>query len=331
MITSLRLGWYNGRITLTGGDAMTSGGMRGGVIVLGLILSAGATAAPATLPASTRPAASPTTRLTKEAAEHAIVRAYEMIGLDQFEDARKMLEPVMRVDPNGGRANLGMGYTLLRLGRTKEAIPALEKAYSAQPTDRTLVLTLAAALQEENPMRAARVLKEHMSASPGKAPDEELQNALFSVLNRAANDPKVNKEGFFEECKNFYMTYDQRLSEAHDHGEKHWGNTWIVAKDADKKWDVVITRQKAYAEASRNAELSTRNTAKAKDQLQFVNNGFGLHSERERRAAADDYKAATATEKKAYAAKERAEAALNKAEQPPFLKSIPVPPFWQKE
>jgi tetratricopeptide (TPR) repeat protein len=287
--------------------------------------------APADAPKlATAPSTRPATRPATVPAEHAITRAYELITADKFDEARAAVEPIVKREPSNARANLGYGYALLRLGRVKDALPALEKAYAAQPSDRTLVLTLASALQEENPMRGVRVLRDYMS-TPSRPVDEELQNALGSILNRAAKDVKVNKEGFFQESREFYMTYDQRLNEAHGHGEKHWGAQWVPIKEAETKWNIVITRQKKYAEASRTAEISTQATAKAKDQLQFVNNGFGLHSTRERQRARTDYEAAVSTEKKAYQERERAEKALEKAEQPPFLKSVPTPPFWQKE
>ena len=280
--------------------------------------------------ATTAPATRPASRPATEPAEHAITRAYELITADKFDEARAAIEPTVKRNPNNARANLGYGYALLRLGRVKEALPALEKAYAAQPNDRTLVLTLASALQDENPMRGVRILRDYMAA-PGRPVDEELQNALGCVLNHAAKDVKVNKEGFFQESRDFYMTYDQRLSEAHGHGEKHWGAQWVPIKEAETKWNIVTTRQKKYAEASRAAEISTQGVAKAKDQLQFVNNGFGLHGTRERERARTDYIAAVRTEKNAYEEKRRAEQALEKAEQPPFLKTVPTPPFWQKE
>jgi hypothetical protein len=298
---------------------------------LGAFLTWAAAAAdlpkPAALP-STRPATRPAA--ATEPAEHVISRAYEMITADKFDEARAALEPLVKRDPNNARANLGYGYALLRIARVKDALPALEKAYAAQPADRTLVLTLASALQEENPMRGVRVLRDYMAA-PARPVDEELQNALGSILNRAARDVKVNKEGFFQDSREFYMTYDQRLNEAHGRGEKHWGAQWIPAKDADKKWEIVTSRQKKFIEASKTAELSTRATAKAKDHLQFVNNGFGLHGTRERQRALDDYEGAVVTERHAYQEFKRAEQSLDKAEQPPFLKSVPTPPFWQKE
>lgn len=294
-------------------------------------------AAPATQPAAA-PTTGPTTRAatraitprkSSEEINRAILESHNLIAAAQFEDARKLLEPILKSDPYNPRLNLALGYSLLKLGNAKAALPKLERAYAAEPPVRTLVLTLASALQTENPMRGARILKEYMESKP--QPDEELQNALGSILDHAAGDPKVNKENFYEECRAFYLAYDKRLVERHAHGEGHWGTQWIAADAADEKWKTLISREKTYVERRRTAELSTRATAAAKDQLQVVHNGFGLYSDRDRKKAADNYKAAVADEKRAYAALAKAEAALEKTEKPPFEKSIATPPFWQKE
>jgi tetratricopeptide (TPR) repeat protein len=288
---------------------------------------------PATRPA-TVPAVRPTSRPTQESIDLAILQAHNLIAAAQYDDAVKLLDPLFKFAPNNPRLNLALGYCLLKLGKPKAAIPKLEIAYAAEPPVRTLVLALASALQTENPMRAARILKDYL-ADTAHPIDEELQNALGSVLNQAADDPKINREFFFDECRRFYMAYEDRLNEHRAAGkprvQKHWGAQWIDAADAEEKWKKVIAAEKRASETSRNAELATRTTAKAKDNLQIMHNGFGLYSTRDRRRAADDYKAAVATEERAHAAFEKAQEALDKTDKPPFEKKVPTPPFWQKE
>jgi tetratricopeptide (TPR) repeat protein len=274
----------------------------------------------------------PTTRAapTTEPVEHVVTRAYEMISAGQYDDARKILEPASRTSPTNARVSLGLGYSLLKLGRVKESLPQLEKAHAATPNDRTLMLALASALQDENPMRAARILKEYMSNASHPV-DEELQNDLGSVLNRGGASTKVNKESFYEECRAFYMQYDQRLNEAHGGGQRHWGTQWVDSKEAQKKWDALVTHEKEYKSASKNAELATKAKDKAKDHLEELYNGFGLHSTAEYKQGKADYDASVAHEKTAYTELHKAETAMHHSEQPPFQKSIPTPPFWQKE
>jgi tetratricopeptide (TPR) repeat protein len=88
------------------------------------------------------------------------------VARNDFQAALKDFQHVVRAAPSVASAHSALGFVLMRLGRTTEAIPELEKALALDPADSSTQLNLAIAYEQ--------------SGSPAKA------NAYFARLDAAA-------------------------------------------------------------------------------------------------------------------------------------------------
>jgi len=70
------------------------------------------------------------------------------LSQNDLENARKDFQQVVRLTPSAEPGHLMLGFVLARLGRTKEAIPELEKALSLNPNDSDARMNLALAYEQ---------------------------------------------------------------------------------------------------------------------------------------------------------------------------------------
>jgi len=160
-----------------------------------------------------------------------------------YKAARDAFADALLLDARNGAAAQGLGYAYLQLTPPNyaKARDALEIAYAAlQPPPRSVACDLALALaQTHNYMRAAKVLKEYLTAHPTPI-DEPALNAMAAALFQA--DEQVRRNAFYAQAGQFYDDYNTKL-EATRPGEKRWGTSWLPAAQADKKLKAYFTKR----------------------------------------------------------------------------------------
>jgi hypothetical protein len=127
-------------------------------------------------------------------------------------------------------------------GNMSEAIEVMERIQALEPDNEDNLLCLASChLEQQNPMRAAKFLKEHLAKHPGK---ENVQNALGTALSHVE---KWNDA--YWSFKQFYAQYDLALARLKNDGTQRWGTVWVPAPSAAKNWREAIAAQHALTAA----------------------------------------------------------------------------------
>ena len=227
----------------------------------------GAPSAPAT-----RTSAPQTASVREKNVAKLIERGNTALAAGEYAVARDALNDAIALDPRNSAAAQGLGYAYLRLSPPNyfKARDMLEIAYAATPTPpRSVCCNLALALaQTHNPMRAAKVLKQYLTAHPEPL-DEPALNALAAAMFQA--DETTRRNDFFAQIGSFYESYNQKL-EATRPGEKRFGTQWMSADEADRKLQTYLTKRNqieqlkrrinndraAYATASENSDVEAR-------------------------------------------------------------------------
>ena len=168
-----------------------------------------------------------------------------------YKAARDAFTDALLLDRHNAGAAQGLGYAYLQLTPPNyaKARDALEIAYlGLQPPPRSLACDLSLALaQTHNPMRAAKVLKEYLTAHPTPL-DEPALNAMAAALYQA--DEPVRHNSFYAQVALFYNDYSSKL-EATRPGEKRWGTSWLPSNQADKKLQTYLDKRSKIEELTR--------------------------------------------------------------------------------
>jgi tetratricopeptide (TPR) repeat protein len=241
-----------------------------------------------------------------------------------YKEAMTAFRNALDFDRKSVLAMHGIGITHYQMGEQRKAIEQLEKTLTVG-TNRALVHNLAVVHFKENPMRAAKFVRDYL-ARPNTPLDEPLQNVLGAALNAAgATDAKTGT--VFIALREFYFQYDRQLASARTDGMKRWGMNWIPGPQADAKWQVSQSRIQEAEKLDKEVGRAAIRTKKAQDKLSDLNRSFGLIPERKYREANAGIKQAAAEEaetRKRYAA---AKQALGTTELPVFPRYIQIIPI----
>lgn len=196
-----------------------------------------------------------------------------------------------------------------------EAIARLEKLV-AQRNARAAATNLASLHLKDNPMRAAKILRDHLTLQKS-AIDETTLDYLGVAIRQA--EQKGGAVGI-KELTAFYEQCEATLAKSHP-GQKRWGNTWIAAADADRK-RAALVKQRSAVESAQAAQRTAQ--TRADRARQQVNDRRGNASTDEmmslRQGAAEAEKAAT----DAKTAAEKALREYEALEQAPLPETIPI-------
>lgn len=151
------------------------------------------------------------------------------------------------VDKEQAAALEGLAVAYMRLGRYDKAREPLDRIYAAGFKTRDVVLNRVALeiVQKFNIMRGVREAMEYLN-NAGDI-DEEVLNALGTMLNVAAGDPRLAKSPVFKSAVESYTRSNEKL-EAKRPGLKRWGPTWMPAAEAT---ELAIARDAAAANIDR--------------------------------------------------------------------------------
>jgi hypothetical protein len=168
-------------------------------------------------------------------------------------------------------------------------------------------------------MRAARLVKDYLT-HPTVGPDEQMANALGAALNLA--DDSARNNAFYNEAREFYLKYDQRLAASRNDGKARWGTKWIPASQAAAKWSLYRQRAESLKDLQTRVGRATLDKKKAYDNMRFMQRDMRLYSTAEKRAANEKYQAAEVTEIKLREQLTRAERQMAATETPPLPTSL---------
>jgi hypothetical protein len=149
-----------------------------------------------------------------------------------YKKAMTAFRNALDVDRQSVLAMHGIGVTYYQMGEKIKAIEQLEKTLTTG-TNRALVHNLAVVFIKENPMRAAKHVRDYLARRDTPL-DEPLQNVLGAALAAAATT-EARSGPVFAGFREFYLEYDRRLASARTDGMKRWGMQWIPGAEADAK------------------------------------------------------------------------------------------------
>ena len=252
-----------------------------------------------------------------------IDRGRDALAAGQYAAALDVFKAAMSVDKKSPHAHHGLGLAYHGLGQPAKAVESLEKAASLG-ANRAIVHNLAVVHMKDNPMRAAKFVREFL-AKPATPLDEPLQNVLGLAMVSANDEARAG--AVYADLRKFYMEYDHRLAVARADGNKRWGAKWIRAEDADVRWARSKESAEALARAKRDAGRASVRTKKAYQAGRDIATSLRLHREREKRAAAARYRAAIKDEqeaKKRYATARSVAGSTEQPQFPTYLRVIPI-------
>src|SRR5207302_10020078 len=134
----------------------------------------------------------------------------EALAAGEYKPARDAFSDAAAIDQRNVEALHGEGLAYMYLNDLPHALAPMERAMTANPSpSRALVLNMAVCqIGNRNPMRAAKIIMDYLSAHPGQL-DEPLLNAMGTALSIA--DDQAKKMRMFQECVTFYNTYNQKV------------------------------------------------------------------------------------------------------------------------
>jgi hypothetical protein len=275
-------------------------------------------AAPSTAPAATKPAAV----AGGTPAQEQIARGVSLLLAADYDSADSAFKQALALEPRNPRAFHGRGLVAYLKNKPGDAAGFMETALKnspGAPSPRVLTYNLAVVHLKTNAMRGARLIKDYL-AHPKVAPDEQMANALGTCLNLA--DDSARNHAFYNEARDFYMKYDQKLAAARGDGTARWGTRWISAAQAAAKWALYRQRAESLAETRTRVGRATLDKKKAYDNMRFMQRDMRLYSDAEKRAAREKYEAAAKNEIKLREQLQRAEAQMAATETPPLPTSL---------
>jgi tetratricopeptide (TPR) repeat protein len=262
--------------------------------------------AQSSLPAMSRP--TPPAAAAPSHAEDQVNRGVVALRASDLEVADSAFRQALALDVRNSRAYHGRGLVALLRNRPEDAIAFLETAMrcAPRPPPRNLYYNLAVAHLRQNPMRAARYVMDYLSNSAAP-PDEEMANALGAALNVAGYSARNNP--YYDDAREFYFKYDQKLEKARTDGMKRWGTQWLPESEAAAKWDAYRKAAQAVMDARRTLSASSV----PRDKKYVI-----AKSEAEAKQIRDAYRQAGQVELAARADLKTAQALLNNIEWPPL-------------
>ena len=284
-------------------------------------------AAPAPAPApSPAPAPAPVLPPEGTAAWH-VHKGRELLALAKYPAALEQFNAALKKDRNSADAWHGAGLANQNMGDRNAALERLEKAATLyDPPSRAAVYNCAVANLRENPMRAAKMVKEFLSRE-GAAPDEQMHTLMGRALFSVNRQGRLNK--VWVEAQEFYFAYNEQLEATRTDGRKRWGGEWVTGRDATAKWDRYRSRQQAVETLRTAVDRATKAKKDAWDKLYDQRTGMRLIGDKEQREGQQRYEHAAKQEITLRQQLKTAETEFNSAEKPPFpqlVKFVPMDP-----
>jgi hypothetical protein len=256
-------------------------------------------------------------------------RGLAALSAQQYNDALTAFRAVSTETPLMPHGYHGMGVALFGLNQRPKAREMMEMALTrarGTPT-RGLVWNFAIIHYKDEPMRAARVLRDYLGR-PNAKDDEELLSLLGGTLFRTVLPDRMTQ--FYTETRAFYLEKEKALALSKGDGRRRWGTEWVSSSDADRLWKTLIDNG-AEAIKARNASASAMNLRqKAWDRLVDIRTSMALIGTAERRAASLAYDQADANARQARLYLDKVEEKLRETQLPSFpekpeLMAVDVP------
>lgn len=275
--------------------------------------AAAATSEPATpKPAAPAPAPPPPEGTT----EWFVQKGKELLAQGKYPAALEQFNAAIKKDRNCADAWHGSALCFQNMGDRDSALSRLEKAVTLySPPSRAAVYNCAVANLRENPMRAAKTVKEYLSRG-GAELDEQLHTlmgrALFSVTRQGRMNP------VWQEAEEFYFAYNEQLDSARTDGRKRWGGEWVPGRDATEKWNRYRSRQQNVESLRTAVDRATKAKKDAWEKLYDQRTGMRLIGDKEQRMANQRYEHAAKQEIALRQQQKAAEIEFNSTERPPY-------------
>jgi tetratricopeptide (TPR) repeat protein len=277
---------------------------------------------------ATQPADPPAQKTSGIQVGRFIHEGWESLLGRRYEDGAKAFDKAVGASPNDAVALEGRGICKYELKDYKAADKDLLKAYNLASVggpghvSRQMVIASAAAASEnDNPMRGAKIFKETMEALErnGKV-DEELQNDLGICLSHA--NAQAKQSPVFAECLKFYREYDKKLAKDKKDSQARWGTKWIGMKSAEEKWKEYKEASDAVERGNYNLQHAHAAVIAAFSNYTEIRGGLRLHSTAEINQYTYEYRQSLVNQTAAEKQLGRAVEHFKGVEKPPFPERI---------
>ena len=272
-------------------------------------------AAPAAAAAAAKPAAAPAPAPEGTAAWF-VHKGKQLLTQGKYPAALEQFNAAIKKDRNAADAWHGSALCFQNMGDRDSALSRLEKAVTLySPPNRSAVYNCAVANLRENPMRAAKMIKEYLSRD-GAELDEQMHTLMGKALFAVNRQGRLNP--VWQEAEEFYFAFNEQLNSARTDGRKRWGGEWVPGHDATEKWNRYRSRQQNVESLRLAVDRATKAKKDAWDTLYDPRTGMRLISDREQRMANERYEHAAKQEVAVRQQQKAAETEFNSTEKPPY-------------
>jgi len=251
-----------------------------------------------------------------------------LLAQGKFQQGLDLFNQALKQERNNADAWHGSGLCYQGLGNRDVAVERLEKAVTLyDPPSRAAVYNCAAANLRDNPMRAAKLVKDYLARDPG-GQDEAMHTLLGRAMFGANRQARQNK--YYAEVQEFYFGYMEKVNATRTDGRKRWGGEWVPGPVATERWNRYRGLWQNVEKLRVVVDHDTKAKTDAWDRFNDLRNAFRLKGEVELKQAKDRYEAAAKQEIASRQQLKAAEAEFNSAEKPPFpqiVKPIPMDPM----
>jgi len=251
-----------------------------------------------------------------------------LLAQGKYPQALEAFNQALKKDRNNPDAWHGSGLCYQGMGSRDLAIERLEKAVTLyDPPSRAAVYNAAAANLRDNPMRAAKMVKDYLARDPD-GHDEAMHTLLGRALFAVSRQGRLNK--LYAEVHDFYFAYNEKINAARTDGRKRWGSDWVSGPEATERWNRYRTRQQNVENLRTIVDHDTKAKKDAWDRFNDMRNAMRLVGEVEMRQSRERYEAAAKQEIASRQQLKAAEVEFNSTERPPFpqiVKPVPMDPM----
>jgi tetratricopeptide (TPR) repeat protein len=280
--------------------------------------------APPTSPGLSSPPAPPPEGTT----ERLVYDGRALLAQGKYPQALEAFNQAMKKDRNNADAWHGSGLCYQGMGSRDLAVERLEKAVALyDPPSRAAVYNAAAANLRDNPMRAAKMVKDYLARDPD-GHDEAMHTLLGRALFAVSRQGRLNK--LYAEVQDFYFAYNDKINATRTDGRKRWGSDWVPGPEATERWNRYRTRQQNVENLRTIVDHDTKAKKDAWDRFNDMRNAMRLVGEVEMRQSRERYEAAARQEIASRQQLKAAEVEFNSTERPPFpqiVKPVPMDPM----
>lgn len=248
-----------------------------------------------------------------------------LLAQGKYQPALQQFAEAIRKDRNNPDAWHGSAICYQYLGERGTALDRLEKATALyKPPNRAVIFNVAGANLRDNPMRAAKHVRDYLSRD-----EVPLDEQLHTVLGKALFS--VNRQGrlhpAYAEAEAFFFEYAARLDASRTDGRRRWGGEWVPGAQAAEKWARYRSGRDTTERLRREVDRATKQKKDTWERLLDQQTGMRLRSTVEQREAKRAYEQAASREIALREQLQRAETEFNSVEKPPFpqlLRPLPI-------